>query len=102
MSRAILILPMTALLAVSSAVAQDQRPVVKAKEPSTVTVYGSADKVKQAEASKLNSTDDNGIGRRIKRALAAVSNGTLKVAGWMLGVDDDVPPTKDKPAESPQ
>ena len=61
---------LAAILGVTAALAQEQRPVIKAKDPSTVTVYGSVEKVPEDKRVVKNTESGKGFGQKVNEASA--------------------------------
>lgn len=85
--------------------AQTKDERVRAKEPTSVTVYGSRENVEMERAPQPQRSTVGKIGHGFRTGAAAVGKGFMSLVGWVANVDDDVPRQQDakerKPAREP-
>ena len=68
---------------------QDKQPViVRATEPTVVTVRGKAEQVNTEPHQRRTG--------KLKRASMAASGGAGRFAGWLLNASDDIPSSRDR------
>lgn len=75
---------------------QDKDERVRTNEPTTVTVYGTRDKVQTEKAETPRRSGAAKLGHGIKSGAAAVGKGVVGFFGWLANVDDDVPRQQDR------
>ena len=84
-------------LSLNAQQSKDER--VRTSEPTTVTVYGTRDKVETDEAETTPRSGVGKVGHGIKSGAAAVGKGIVSFVGWLANVDDDIPRQKDRQRE---
>jgi hypothetical protein len=76
-----------------------KRERVRAKEPTTVTVYGKQDRVETRESAQDR---NGGVVGGLKNVAAKSWNGLISFGGWLLNTDDDVPSERERRTRSQQ
>jgi hypothetical protein len=94
------VLVLLALLPLASAKQDKKDPDrVRAKEPTTVTVYGEQERVKTNEAEQDRRKSSGALGG-LKNAASKTWNGIVGFGGWLLNVDDDIPSERERRSRS--
>jgi hypothetical protein len=70
---------------------EDQLSIVRATEPTVVTVH------EKDEPEQQESNERRKVGKT-KRVSAAVSGGAARMSGWLLNVNDDIPSRREQSA----
>lgn len=82
------------LVLAPAASGQDKDGRVRTKEPTRVTVRGTAEPVKTEPPRERSVVGKVGVG--IRNGAASVWNGAVGFAGWLLNTDDDIPSRRDR------
>jgi hypothetical protein len=78
---------------------KEERDRVRAKEPSTVTVYGRQDRVEAKESERKGQSGNRAV-NGLKNAAAGAWNGIISFGGWLLNTDDDIPSERERRSRS--
>ena len=91
MSRSVIALAL--ILGYAAAAAPEEKPRtsprVRAKEPTVVTIEGSADRVSEDNTRKRSVPSK--IGNGIRNGATGAARAVVRFGGWLLNVGDDIP-----------
>ena len=72
---------------------------VRAKEPTTVTVYGTPERAQKQEKQTPEKSGNKVIGA-FKKAATSTWNGVVDFGGWIFNVEDDIPSGRERRGRS--